>query len=135
MLIGLCGGELPSATKADNELIFPAIMLTGWIEGICAGKRSVAAYLIETHSFSELRLDRSCPVEHQTTDAKTANSGQSFSSIEFLLDFVTKNWQKRWLIADILNETVLEALLRRPFFLLVSIDAPVSLRWQRFKQK
>jgi dCMP deaminase len=30
---------------------------------------------------------------------------------------------------------VVDALLRRPFFLLVSVDAPVSVRWQRFKDR
>jgi dCMP deaminase len=30
---------------------------------------------------------------------------------------------------------VVDALLRRPFFLLVSVDAPVSVRWQRNKDR
>lgn len=36
---------------------------------------------------------------------------------------------------DIWDDTVVDALLRRPFFLLVSVDAPVSVRWQRFKDR
>lgn len=34
---------------------------------------------------------------------------------------------------DIWDDKVVDALLRRPFFLLVSVDAPVSVRWQRFR--
>ena len=59
----------------------------------------------------------------------------SFSTIDSLLEFVTKHWQQRWVTTDIWDENVLESLLRRPFFLLVSVDAPVSLRWQRFKER
>lgn len=36
---------------------------------------------------------------------------------------------------DIWDDKVVDALLRRPFFLLVSVDAPVSVRWQRFKHR
>jgi dCMP deaminase len=36
---------------------------------------------------------------------------------------------------DIRDESILELLLRRPFFLLVSIDAPLTTRWTRHKQR
>jgi len=36
---------------------------------------------------------------------------------------------------DIWDENVVDALLRRPFILLVSVDAPVSVRWRRFQQR
>lgn len=36
---------------------------------------------------------------------------------------------------DIWDDRVVDALLRRPFFLLISVDAPVSVRWQRFKNR
>lgn len=44
-------------------------------------------------------------------------------------------WRERFVTTDIWDETVVDALLRRPFFLLVSVDAPVSVRWQRFKAR
>jgi len=59
----------------------------------------------------------------------------TFADVDSLLDFVTKRWQERWVTTDIWDESVLDALLRRPFFLLVSIDAPVSVRWERFKAR
>jgi len=59
----------------------------------------------------------------------------TFTTVEALLDFVTTRWRDRWIINGIWSEKVLEALLRRPFFLLISVDAPISVRWQRYKAK
>ena len=36
---------------------------------------------------------------------------------------------------DIWDERILEILSRRPFFLLVSVDAPIGLRWSRLKAR
>jgi len=118
------------------------------VKGICAGKQSVARYLIEQHDFSELRLARTAVnplVENSAfqahvprpshTNGGTDFEDRSFEDVEQLLDFVTKRWQRRWVTTDVWDETILESLLRRPFFLLFGVDAPVSLRWKRFKQR
>lgn len=63
------------------------------------------------------------------------DNDRSFANVESLLDFVTKNWKRRWVTTDIWNEEVLENLLRRPSFILVSVDAPVSVRWKRFRER
>lgn len=59
----------------------------------------------------------------------------TFSTTEDLLDFVTKRWRERWVTTDIYTESILDKLLRRPFFILVSVDAPVSVRWRRFQNR
>lgn len=51
------------------------------------------------------------------------------------MHFVTLRWRERWVTTDMWDEAVADTLLRRPFFLLVSVDAPVSIRWERFKAK
>ena len=48
---------------------------------------------------------------------------------------MTLRWRERWVTTDIWDDKVVDALLRRPFFLLVSVDAPVSVRWQRFNDR
>lgn len=58
-----------------------------------------------------------------------------FDTVDSLLGFVTKQWTGRWVTTDIWDHTTLDRLLQRPFFLLVSVDAPVSLRWQRFRNR
>jgi dCMP deaminase len=62
-------------------------------------------------------------------------SGHSFESVDSFMDFVTKRWTERWVTTDIWDRSVLDKLLIRPFFLLVSVDAPVSLRWRRFRER
>lgn len=58
-----------------------------------------------------------------------------FSTPDALLDFVTKNWQERYVTTDLPTEAVLDLYSRRPFFLLISTDAPLSVRHARFLAK
>jgi dCMP deaminase len=70
--------------------------------------------------------------------ASTTKSGprpQTFPSADELLDFVTKNWRDRWVITDVHNEAILDLFSRRPFFILISVDAPVTVRWRRYQQR
>lgn len=62
-------------------------------------------------------------------------SSQSFPSAEALLDFVTKHWRSRFVTTDIPTEAVLDVFLRRPFFLLLSTDAPATVRWRRYQER
>jgi dCMP deaminase len=48
---------------------------------------------------------------------------------------VTKRWRSRFVTTDIPTEAVLDVLMRRPFFLLISVDAPLTVRWRRFQQR
>ncbi|KUJ16017.1 uncharacterized protein LY89DRAFT_648126 [Mollisia scopiformis] len=131
-------------------------MLIGLCGGICAGKRTVANYLVQHHGFTHLYLrqdtenadilkaltinghtKQNSDVSSRTLpDQPTAIEDQStFRNSEELLDFVTKRWRERWVTTDIHTESILDKLLRRPFFILVSIDAPVSIRWKRFQER
>lgn len=65
----------------------------------------------------------------------TSNSGPVFADVDSLLDFMTKRWNERWVTTDIWDNHVLDRLLQRPFFLLVSVDAPLGLRWKRFSDR
>ena len=58
-----------------------------------------------------------------------------FGSIEELRDFVTPRWNERWVTTSIYSQSALDILLHRPFFLLISVDAPSNLRWSRYKSK
>ncbi|KAI9836832.1 MAG: hypothetical protein M1819_000997 [Sarea resinae] len=120
-------------------------MLVGLCGGICAGKQSVANFLIDHCGFQVLHLaetaSRAAPKQAasgaiergQTSNPKSFG----FSDTEALLDFVTRNWNKRWLTTEICvwDEELVEILLRRPFFLLVSVDAPLGIRWSRYKAR
>ncbi|KAK2747615.1 Deoxycytidine monophosphate (dCMP) deaminase [Onygenales sp. PD_40] len=117
-------------------------MLVGLCGGICSGKHSVAEYLIQNYGFQQLQLiHRPYRLlgEHEPppfpTDQTPKNGSHAFQTVDELLDFVTKRWRDRWITTDIWDDETLERLLLRPFFLLVSVDAPVSLRWHRFTER
>ena len=113
--------------------------LTKWDKGICAGKNSVVEYLVEKHGFLRLALiqniDNIEDLRLNNTKFAKESDQRSFFDVDSLLEFVTKTWKQRWVMTDIWNEEILEHLLRRPFFILVSVDAPVSLRWKRFTER
>ncbi|OXV05127.1 hypothetical protein Egran_07105 [Elaphomyces granulatus] len=124
------------------------IMLIGLCGGVCSGKHAIAEYLVQYQGFQLLELSSTTfprisngPGDHlslQHSEEKRKVTTQSvfvFKTTETLLTFVTKRWRERWVTTDIWDITTLDLLLQRPFFLLVSVDAPVSLRWQRFRDR
>jgi dCMP deaminase len=120
-------------------------MLIGICGSICAGKHITAEYLVQHHGFLRLHLPSQLQLAgHSFEDEKRllpsvtdekGTRGLTFPDVDSLLDFVTKRWREHWVLTDIQDESTLELLLRRPFFLLLSIDAPVSLRYRRFSER
>ena len=97
----------------------------------------MADYLVGHHGFVQLYLARDISTKAAMSQRSRGNDWpeRTFPTVHTFLAFVTKNWQQRWVTIDVVNEEVLESLSRRPFFLLVSVDAPVCLRWNRFKDR
>ncbi|KAG7662149.1 DCD1 [[Candida] subhashii] len=60
---------------------------------------------------------------------------KKFTDLDSLLDFVTVNWKQNFVISHINDMTMLKALQKRPFFLHISIDAPLTLRFERYSLK
>lgn len=124
-------------------------MLIGLCGGICAGKHAIAEYLIQHQGFQLLELvnkDRPRIADGPDDDLRLQaseiertgspqSSGLVFETVDALLTFVTKRWRERWVTTDIWDGATLDRLLQRPFFLLVSVDAPISLRWKRFTDR
>ncbi|PFH60157.1 hypothetical protein XA68_11371 [Ophiocordyceps unilateralis] len=63
-----------------------------------------------------------------------AQDSLSFPTADRLLEFVTRRWRDRFVISDLPSEAVVDVFARRPFFLLLSVEAPVLARWRRFRQ-
>jgi dCMP deaminase len=106
----------------------------------------VASYLINEHSFRRLHLARKAPkpsIERSASNSEIPDDNDfhrdggvtSFPDAGSLLDFVTANWRERWVTTDIWDEAVVDTLLGRPFSLLISVDAPITMRWDRFKAR
>jgi dCMP deaminase len=112
----------------------------------CAGKRSIANYLIKYQGFSMLYIEPAQLLKNEAvSDAegimspKQVDGGnaeeRSFATAAALLDFVMKRWQRFWVTVDIRDDDVLEKFARRPWFILVAVDAPMFVRWERFKKR
>lgn len=137
-------------------------MFIGIAGPICSGKRTIANFLISNHHFTRLRLrnvdDKSSSNDNEfdalNTPAPTpliddihklSNGIQKvlvdnnrdiwFESMAEMVDYVTKRWRQNFVTVDIWTEKDLEIVVKRPFFLLVSVDAPVTVRWKRFNER
>lgn len=122
----------------------------------------MADYLAEHHGFTQLYLREGGPTEDSTSEngaeatfaegdlkstrtippsngtvqnPKPIPTTFTFRSVGDLLEFVTRQWRERWVTTDIHTEIILDQLVRRPFFILISVDAPVSVRWRRFQAR
>ncbi|TQV94986.1 deoxycytidylate deaminase [Cordyceps javanica] len=129
-------------------------MLIGICGSLCSGKKTVAQYLVEHHGFKRLYLgsdsrginsvgvkaagesadsDSTAPGRHPSKSlvGRGRHESHTFDTAEALLEFVTLSWRSRFVTTDIPTEKVLDVFLRRPFFMLISTDAPLLVRWRR----
>ncbi|KAL1310914.1 hypothetical protein AAFC00_001141 [Neodothiora populina] len=133
-------------------------MLIGICGAICAGKQSVANYLIQTHDFTPLSMKRPSPTpaieksadlcdvpsstpssSPATTSATTITTATpqpiEFENVNALDEHVSRDWRTNFVLTTIWNESILDHLQKRPYFIFMSIDAPTGLRWQRFRAR
>ncbi|OQO11679.1 hypothetical protein B0A48_03406 [Cryoendolithus antarcticus] len=112
-------------------------MLVGICGSICSGRHTVQDYLVREHDFQRLSIEPSTPTSGQLTlpelhDATNNPPFKSFPTVEALLDFATQNWQTNFVTTSIHTTATATTLSHRPFFLLLHIDAPVSIRYARY---
>ncbi|KAJ7207400.1 cytidine deaminase-like protein [Mycena haematopus] len=88
-------------------------MLIAIIGTRSSGKTVVENYLV-SKDFQRVRIKPRC-----------------FASPSALLGYVTQNWRHDFVTVDIYTRDVVEAFVKRPFFLLLSIDAPLLDRFYR----
>ncbi|KDN49149.1 hypothetical protein RSAG8_02502, partial [Rhizoctonia solani AG-8 WAC10335] len=89
-----------------------------------SGKTSVKQYL-QTLGFQEIIYKSSEPAENE----------YEYSEFNNLLSFVTQHWRKDFVCTSLRDLGMLRACAQRPFFVLLSVDAPVLTRWKRSKEK
>lgn len=58
----------------------------------------------------------------------------SFASTSELLEHVTHNWRSNFVTVDLQTEEALQPFITRPFVLVVNVDAPLLVRFQRSVQ-
>ena len=95
---------------------------------------STAARNNRLSSNSFLSLDSAAPSPISTGFQRQAQApGQPlwFASATELLDHVTLNWRSNFVTRDLRTERMIQMFIKRPFFMLVSVDGPISDRFRR----
>ncbi|CEL63072.1 dCMP deaminase [Rhizoctonia solani AG-1 IB] len=90
----------------------------------CSGKRAVKQYL-QTIGFQEIIYNPSGPKEEE----------DEYNDFNKLLSYVTQNWLKDFVCTSLRDLGMLRSCAQRPFFILLSVDAPVITRWKRNTDK
>ncbi|KAG6901812.1 hypothetical protein C0995_007611 [Termitomyces sp. Mi166 len=125
-----------------------------------SGKSRVRDYYVSAHGFLSVRIERnavstppgpfgtvgglSTPDINLFPQVDTATPHPSavfsdntlvFPSAIELLQYVTKNWQLNFVTTDLRTQELIKLFIRRPFFMLLSVDAPLTLRFARSGEK
>lgn len=102
---------------------------------LASGKTEVARYL----TFQGFKLVSVDKFLNESSKASQNGSVQAseleaerFPDIDVLLDYVTSKWRQNFVISHIENIESLHKLQKKPFFLHISIDAPLLLRYNRY---
>jgi dCMP deaminase len=115
-------------------------MLIALVGPRCSGKYEIAKYLIVHHYFRPAFVGHSSSFEQHAEELLQLCNGTSdqieqpsdFSSIQALLEHSTAHWRDNIVTLDLKTRAQIEiGFDKRPFFLLIGVDAPVTLRWKR----
>ena len=107
-------------------------MLVGVIGGTCSGKETVCQFLLQRYSFSRIIINSNQHHQHQHVDDSQDYPRMSFDTETEALNYATSHWRSNFVISPFIYP--LEDFQRRPFFLLVSVEAPLGVRFQRWEQ-
>lgn len=133
--------QLPSCSHLQRLLSFLLFkMLIALVGPTCSGKYEIAKYLIVHHHFRPaFLLDATSSKDHNDEllalcHGSSHNDGQvyDFTSTQSLLEHSTAHWRDNIVTMDLKTRAEIEiGFDKRPFFLLIGVDAPVTVRWKR----
>lgn len=120
MLVGVSGTLGSGKTELARYLTFQGFKFINYKRADDLSKERELG-----SSLSQLDLESSSQKDKLKVDIQ-------FESIQNLVDHVTTNWLENFVLTDIDLLTDLESLQKRPFFLHISIDAPLKIRYARY---
>lgn len=115
-------------------------MLIALVGPACSGKYEIAKYLIVHHHFRPAFLLHATTSKDHNDDllglchGSSHDGGQAydFPSAHSLLEHSTAHWRDNIVTMDLKTRAEIEiGFDKRPFFLLIGVDAPVTVRWKR----
>lgn len=92
-----------------------------------SGKHTIADYLIQNHTFQHLALKNDQAMAGRES---MYDNALVFDNVDAMQLYVTEHWQENFVTCNV-DSRELWKLKKRPFFLLVSVEAPITMRYQR----
>ncbi|KAJ7170045.1 cytidine deaminase-like protein [Mycena filopes] len=137
MLVAIIGTRGSGKTAVENYLIskdFHRVRILNDSEDLSSDSSSDRASTIDPYvdqvASKHLSFLSMGPTPHPST-MTFDDKPRCFASPSSLLDYVTRNWRLDFVTVDLYTRDVIEAFVKRPFFLLLSIDAPLLARFYR----
>ncbi|KAF9356636.1 Deoxycytidine monophosphate (dCMP) deaminase [Mortierella sp. NVP85] len=120
-------------------------MFVGIVGPTCSGKHEVMNLMASFYGFTRLYLRHPVTSNHDGSDIKsTRSNGQwilpnrqkvqpflEFETISEILDHVTLHWMDHFVTCDVHAVDDIAILRKRPFFLLLSVESPIMIRFRR----
>lgn len=121
------------AARALSEPTFPFLapsrtaMLIAIIGPPCAGKHLLQQHLVTTHQYTKVTISAQTP-----PPARDDPTSLHFTTASAFLDYATTKWRRDYVTLDLRKSGAqLREFLKRPFVAVVSVNAPVGLRYSR----
>jgi dCMP deaminase len=110
------------------------MVLLGIIGQRFSGVTTFIDHLIDTQGFRllQINLDLDEEISREPSPVQSAIIFHSFSEA---IRYATSNWRQKLIISDLQKYPDFEMAFKRPFFVLVCIQAPLSLRYLRRNHK
>ncbi|KAF7347695.1 hypothetical protein MVEN_01526600 [Mycena venus] len=140
MLIAVIGTRCAGKTAIENYLVtskdFQRVRIVSDMEDLNSDSSSESVLTADPYDDQVASKHLSFLSMGPTPQPSLANFEQEekprcFSSPSSLLDYVTRNWRQDFVTVDLYTRDVIEAFVKRPFFLLLSVDAPLLDRYYR----
>lgn len=122
-------------------------MLVALVGTPSAGKHTVLDYLVQQHGFVTLdvapppansvslatKVDQLslAPSPSPATSGTVSPATTTFPTPDALLEHATRHWRTHYVTTSLRSHADVEPFLKRPFFLLVAVDAPLRARYAR----
>lgn len=114
-----------SETRKEDSSSHQKAMLIGISGTLSSGQLEILRYLTY-QGFTY--------VDYAGRD-KSLPTGITFKTYDELIDHVTLNWRDNFVITHLEDAMFLELVAIRPFFLHITVDSPIILRYKRYIEK
>lgn len=94
-----------------------------------AGKATLVQHLVQEHAFTHVVISTQPPPVSSSTPALHFRTSSAF------LDYATRNWREDYVTTHLRNKLKLVEFAKRPFVVIVGVEAPLRVRWKRACQR